>query len=144
MASYWRSLPGSWQEKLVVLLGVCLMASPWLLGYSASSAATGNAVVIGSIFVIGSIVGIFLDTSYANYVVAFLAFWLTLAARILGYDDLMLATVAQVSFGIAGIVFSFGGVFKRERARLAQSGAKTQPTEQPAPPTPQAPDGLIA
>ena len=134
MESFWRSLPGSWQEKLVVVLGVCLATSPWLLGYTASDVATGNAVVIGMAFTIGEIIAIMVDTSYASYTVAFLAFWLTLSARILGYDDHMLATSAQVAFGVGGIVFALGGAFVRARRLNAPASARIAPTPRPTPP----------
>ena len=134
MESFWRSLPGSWQEKLVVVLGVCLATSPWLLGYSTSNVATGNAVVIGMAFTIGEMIAILLDTSYASYAVAFLAFWLTLSARILGYDDHILATSAQIAFGVGGIVFALGGAFVRARRLNPPTGARIPPTAQPSAP----------
>lgn len=38
-----------WKEGINVLLGVCLMVSPWVVGYEERSAATTNAVVIGAL-----------------------------------------------------------------------------------------------
>ncbi len=136
MESYWRSLPGSWQEKFVVVLGLCLAISPWLLGYTASDIATGNAVVIGMAFMIGETIAILADTSYASYSVAFLAFWLTLSARILGYDDHILATSAQIGFGVSGIVFALGGAIVRARRLNLPAGARIAPTPQPTPSAP--------
>jgi len=40
-------MPKAWEEALNVILGVCLLASPWGLGYSDLARPTTNAVVVG-------------------------------------------------------------------------------------------------
>jgi SPW repeat len=37
----------AWEEALNILLGVCLIASPWILGFAEQSAPTTTAVVVG-------------------------------------------------------------------------------------------------
>jgi hypothetical protein len=40
-------IPKAWEEALNILLGVCLLASPWVLGYTDQGAPTRSAVVVG-------------------------------------------------------------------------------------------------
>jgi hypothetical protein len=40
-------MPKAWEEALNVILGICLLASPWGLGYSDQARPTTNAVVVG-------------------------------------------------------------------------------------------------
>lgn len=37
----------AWEEALNIILGICLLASPWALGYAGEMTPTTNAVVIG-------------------------------------------------------------------------------------------------
>jgi SPW repeat len=46
------STPKPWEEAINVLLGVCLLASPWVLGFADERTAAGNAV-IGGLLVTG-------------------------------------------------------------------------------------------
>ena len=40
-------MPKAWEEGITVLLGVCLLASPWVLGFSTQSTPTSNAGIVG-------------------------------------------------------------------------------------------------
>jgi hypothetical protein len=40
-------MPKAWEEALNILLGVCLIASPWVLGYADQGMPTRNAVIVG-------------------------------------------------------------------------------------------------
>jgi hypothetical protein len=40
-------MPKAWEEALNILLGVGLLASPWVLGYTDQGAPTRNAVIVG-------------------------------------------------------------------------------------------------
>jgi hypothetical protein len=38
-----------WEEAINVLLGICLLVSPWLVGYDGQPVPTANAVVVGAL-----------------------------------------------------------------------------------------------
>jgi general stress protein CsbA len=44
-------MPKAWEEWVTVLLGLALIASPWVLGFAGHLAATLNAVVLGMLVV---------------------------------------------------------------------------------------------
>jgi hypothetical protein len=37
----------AWEEALTIILGICLFASPWVLGFAEQMTPTTNAVVVG-------------------------------------------------------------------------------------------------
>ncbi len=40
-------MPKAWEEAINILLGLCLIASPWALGYADQAKPTTNAVIVG-------------------------------------------------------------------------------------------------
>ena len=40
-------IPKAWEEALNAILGVCLIAAPWVLGFAAQERPTTNAVIVG-------------------------------------------------------------------------------------------------
>jgi hypothetical protein len=40
-------LPKAWEEGINIVLGICLLASPWALSYTDQARATTNAATIG-------------------------------------------------------------------------------------------------
>lgn len=42
----------AWEEWANVILGACLLISPWVLGYSASTGLMGNAAIAGALIVL--------------------------------------------------------------------------------------------
>lgn len=47
--------PAGWEEVINLLLGLWLLASPWILGFSAVSAAVTNQVIFGLLIVVGAL-----------------------------------------------------------------------------------------
>ena len=46
-ASLATRMPQAWEEGINSFLGVCLMASPWVLGFENQSTPRSNAVIVG-------------------------------------------------------------------------------------------------
>jgi SPW repeat. len=44
-------MPKAWEEAVSIVLGLCLLASPWVMGFADHSAAMGNAVTLGVLVV---------------------------------------------------------------------------------------------
>ena len=47
--------PAGWEEVINLLLGLWLLASPWLVGFAAVAAAVTNQVIFGLLIVIGAV-----------------------------------------------------------------------------------------
>ena len=60
-------MPKAWEEWVEVALGVWLMASPWLLGYSGLGLAMQNAVFVGLLVTILALWVLGTDDEYGGW-----------------------------------------------------------------------------
>ena len=60
-------MPKAWEDALNVILGVCLLASPWGLGYSDQARPTTNAVVIGLLVTALAVWAMLMDTAVQKW-----------------------------------------------------------------------------
>ncbi|HEY0938568.1 MAG TPA: SPW repeat protein [Steroidobacter sp.] len=44
-------MPKAWEEAVNIILGICLLISPWVLGFIEQANATANAVMVGILVV---------------------------------------------------------------------------------------------
>ena len=63
-------IPAAWGEALMLLFGLCSMASPWGLGYSAGSRPMSSAVIIGALVAVLSLWATFTDAAVRNWMQA--------------------------------------------------------------------------
>jgi hypothetical protein len=138
MRSILDGLPGYWQDKTIIALSLFLAASPWLLGYSDHSIAQWNAVIIAAIMASGATVMSVSLPYWPDFIVAFMAFWLFLAPRILDFTSHLLPTLAAASVGCAVVVLALWSAIRRsnELRTMRESGSvvrSTRPTSTPAP-----------
>jgi hypothetical protein len=61
--------PEVWEEVANVILGVGLMASPWLFGYAATANLTTNSVVVGLLVTVCSCWGMLRDAAVHKWMV---------------------------------------------------------------------------
>jgi hypothetical protein len=61
------SMPKAWEEALNVILAVCLLASPWGLGYSDQARPTTNAVVVGLLVTALAVWAMLMDTAVQKW-----------------------------------------------------------------------------
>jgi hypothetical protein len=60
-------IPKAWEEALNIILGVCLIISPWALGYTGQSRAGVNAIIIGFVVTVLAIWAMLLDTTIQKW-----------------------------------------------------------------------------
>jgi SPW repeat len=63
-------IPAAWGEALMLLFGLCSIASPWVLGYSAESRPVSSAVIIGALVAVLSLWATFTDAAVRNWMQA--------------------------------------------------------------------------
>jgi len=61
------SIPKAWEEGLNIILGVCLLISPWALGYTDIAKATSNAVIAGLLVIIFAVWAMLMDTAVQRW-----------------------------------------------------------------------------
>jgi hypothetical protein len=60
-------MPKVWEEGLNVLLGLWMIASPWVLKFEASRDLTANAVIVGAAVVILAVWAIMIDKEFIKW-----------------------------------------------------------------------------
>jgi SPW repeat len=60
-------MPKAWEEALNIILGVCLLASPWRLDYSDQAGPTTNAVVVGLLVTALAVWAMLMDTAIQKW-----------------------------------------------------------------------------
>jgi hypothetical protein len=132
MRSIAESLPGYWQDKIIVALSLLLAASPWLFGYTDLSVAQWDAVVIAGTLALGSIAVTLWEPYWPNFVTAFLAFWLVLSPRILGFSGRLVPTLIAAAVGAVVIVLALWSAIRRSHDLLAErSQSRAEPPSRP-------------
>jgi hypothetical protein len=57
------SMPKAWEEAINILLGVCLLASPWALNFATQSTPTTNAAIVGILVAAFALWAMLMDTT---------------------------------------------------------------------------------
>ena len=60
-------IPAAWGEALMLLFGLCSIASPWVLGYSADSRPVSSAMILGALVAVLSLWATFTDAAVRNW-----------------------------------------------------------------------------
>lgn len=60
-------MPKAWEEAVNIILGICLMTSPWALGIADRSTITANAAIIGILVVALGIWAMLQDTDFRKW-----------------------------------------------------------------------------
>jgi len=57
----------AWEEALNIILGICLVASPWALGFADQRTPTTNAVIVGLLVTAFGVWSMLMDTSVQKW-----------------------------------------------------------------------------
>ncbi|WP_456444963.1 SPW repeat protein [Deinococcota bacterium DY0809b] len=105
-----------WQDWVNLVLGLWLVVSPWVLAFSQNGAALWNALIVGAIFVVLSLLALADAKPWEEWSELVVALWLLVSPWVLGYSALSAAMWNAV------IVAVIVGV-------LAYTAASQQPTQ---------------
>jgi hypothetical protein len=89
-----------WQDWVNLVLGLWLILSPWLLGYSSAPAAMWNAVIIGVVVGLMSFLHLRGGPLWEEWANVVLGIWLILSPWILGFSGMTSAMWNAVIVGI--------------------------------------------
>ena len=100
---------------LVALAGVWLVLSPFILGYSGTTVAMWNAIIIGLALIVVEVWAANTESvtvdKYLDWVSAVLGLWLILSPFILGFSALVMAMWNFIIIGVVVIVLSLWAEF---------------------------------
>lgn len=89
-----------WQDWANLVLGLWLILSPWLLGYSATSAALWNALIVGVVVGLMALLHLQNGPMWEEWVNVVLGVWLILSPWLLGFSAQGNATWNAVVVGL--------------------------------------------
>ena len=100
--------PTRWATGLVILAGLWLLISPWVLGYTDVGNATTNDVVLGIVIAIIAAIRMWGSWSAAwlSWLNVVLGIWVIASPRILGYTTNNAALWDNVIFGIVVVILA--------------------------------------
>jgi hypothetical protein len=103
-----------WAQIINALLGIWLMASPGMFGYS--GAGRINDVIVGPIVATFAIIAFWEVTRAVGRVNVALGAWLVIAPWVLGYEENIIATVNE--FVVGTTIFALAMTRARSDAKL--------------------------
>ncbi|HSI21431.1 MAG TPA: SPW repeat protein [Methylophilaceae bacterium] len=95
-----------WQDPLNLILGLWLIASPWVLPYSAETYATWNAIIIGTLVVLLAVSEVYMLKAWEEWTSVALGVWLMISPWILGFSGNTMAMWNAVGVGLAVAVLA--------------------------------------
>jgi hypothetical protein len=111
-----------WQDIASVVLGVWLIASPWVLGIRGPLQAIGDFVAIGAVLGAFALTAVFIPESWEEWSDLVLGLWLIASPWILGFTDVPLAVenamvcggiITVLAVWVLGTDDEYGGWFHR-------------------------------
>jgi hypothetical protein len=93
-----------WQDPINALLGVWLIISPWVLGFSGTVSATGNFVIVGILLLAAALGAMYVPKKWEEWVESVLGLWMIVSPWIVRYTTVHSAKVDAVVAGIVILV----------------------------------------
>jgi hypothetical protein len=109
-----RNAPAAWASWINVILGIWLIVSPWVLGFTASGPdATWNSVILGIAVLILAYLGATTDSAVPCWWNIVLGIWLVISPYVLRFNGTPRAEPNTMAFGvIIGILALVAGLAK--------------------------------
>lgn len=95
-----------WEDWMGVALGAILLASPWVLGYSADTAATMNALVMGVILVLEEMLELGMHETAEEWIDLVAGAWLVASPFVLGFAAVTPAAACAIVVGLLTVAFA--------------------------------------
>ena len=111
--------PTHWQDWVSWVLGLWLCISPWALGFSADSASTQNAVVVGFLLILTEVVTLSVFAPWEEWLNVVLGAWLVVSPWALGVT----AVLARANFIIVGAVVLMLAIYEMRQVRTLRPPA---------------------
>lgn len=95
-----------WQDPVSLILGLWLIASPWVLGHAAEARPMWNAVILGVLVAAAALIALFRVMAWEEWVNLVFGVWLLLSPWVLAFGGLAAAMWNAVIVGAAVAVLA--------------------------------------
>jgi hypothetical protein len=93
-----------WEDWTGVALGAWLLASPWMLGYAAVSAATTNALFLGAALIFLEQLNLDAHEDLEEWMDMAAGLWLMISPFALGFAEVPAAAINAVAVGALSVL----------------------------------------
>ena len=107
-----------WQDGVSVLVGIWLVASPWVLGYYGITAAMWNSVAVGVIFAVAAGAALLKFHEWEEWINVVLGAWLIISPWLLAYAVMGAAAWNHVIVGLLVLALSSWSIWHFRRLPL--------------------------
>jgi hypothetical protein len=87
MSNFLEKCTEQWRDSGSLVLGLWLLFSPWLLGYTAVPTVAWTAYIVGIIVAVIALTGLVAYQRWGHWPNAVLGFWLIISPWIVSYAD---------------------------------------------------------
>jgi hypothetical protein len=95
-----------WEDWVGIGLGIWLIASPWAFGFSDQSAATMNALIMGSILVLEEMLEVVVHEMAEEWIDLVAGLWLVVSPLVLGFASQTAASANTAAVGLLTVLFA--------------------------------------
>lgn len=88
MSNFMEKLSARWQDGINFLLGLWLIVSPWVLGYTADTWPAWNSYVVGAVIAILAAISLTAHQKWEHWATLAVAAWLIVSPWVLDYTAL--------------------------------------------------------
>jgi hypothetical protein len=113
-----------WEDWAGAVIGVWLLASPWVLGYSGHFAATANAVLLGIVLASAEMMHLRRHKDAEEWFDLIVGLWLVASPAILGFGSIVSALANTVVVGLLTILFAAWALSPMDRMIGAGWGSR--------------------
>lgn len=104
MSNFGKKLGQNWQDVICLILGLWLIASPWVLGFTAIQFAMWNAVVFGAVIVVMTLAELARFHDWEEWSDMVVGGWLAISPWALGFVAEGGSRAATGNFLIVGLL----------------------------------------
>jgi hypothetical protein len=98
--------PKHWQDPVSGLLGIWLVAAPWVLGFVGPKESTGNFLVAGAVLIATALGAVLVPRAWEEWTEAAVGLWLVVSPWALGFHAHHNATIAAVVPGVLILILA--------------------------------------
>jgi hypothetical protein len=109
-----------WQDWTNIALGVWLLVSPWVLGFSNIEAATWNAVLLGIAIVVLEFADVLVPDPWPERVSLPVGLWVIVSPMVLGFTDDVAATLSTGFTGLLVAAMSASAIWAERRKTMSR------------------------
>jgi len=115
-----EKLAARWQDVINFLLGLWLIASPWVLSFAGETTAAWNAAVIGVAVALAAMSALVAYQAWEEWIAAALAAWLIVSPFVLGFSGMQAAAWNHLVVGLlVGVLALWRVMTTHDRGGLA-------------------------